>query len=34
MMFDSGHIIEEGHPDKIFSEPDHDRTRKFLQAVL
>ena len=34
MMFDAGHIIEEGHPDKIFSAPDNERTQKFLEAVL
>ncbi|WP_109474431.1 ectoine/hydroxyectoine ABC transporter ATP-binding protein EhuA [Ornithinimicrobium cavernae] len=33
MMFDSGHIIEEGLPAKIFSDPDNERTRQFLQAV-
>ncbi|MCX3063682.1 ectoine/hydroxyectoine ABC transporter ATP-binding protein EhuA [Streptomyces sp. GXMU-J5] len=34
LMFDSGRIIESGSPDKIFSEPEHDRTREFLNAVL
>ncbi|WP_289781756.1 ectoine/hydroxyectoine ABC transporter ATP-binding protein EhuA [Ornithinimicrobium faecis] len=34
MMFDGGRIIEEGHPDKIFSNPDNERTQQFLQAVL
>lgn len=34
MMFDGGKIIEAGPPDKIFTEPDHDRTRKFLSSVL
>jgi polar amino acid transport system ATP-binding protein len=34
MMFDSGRIIESGPPDRIFTEPEHERTRQFLQAVL
>ena len=30
MMFDGGHVVEEGHPDKIFSDPDEgQRTQKF-----
>jgi polar amino acid transport system ATP-binding protein len=34
MMFDSGSIVEEGSPEKIFSAPEHKRTQNFLQAVL
>lgn len=34
MMFDHGQIVEHGHPDKIFSEPENDRTKAFLHAVL
>jgi polar amino acid transport system ATP-binding protein len=34
LMFDSGRIIESGAPEKIFSDPEHDRTREFLGAVL
>ena len=34
MMFDGGRIVEEGSPDKIFSDPDNERTKQFLQAVL
>ncbi|MEU3250024.1 ectoine/hydroxyectoine ABC transporter ATP-binding protein EhuA [Streptomyces sp. NPDC006997] len=34
MMFDSGKIIESGPPEKIFGEPEHERTRAFLSAVL
>ncbi|WP_432191294.1 ectoine/hydroxyectoine ABC transporter ATP-binding protein EhuA [Streptomyces sp. bgisy027] len=34
MMFDSGRIIETGSPEKIFSEPEHERTQEFLSAVL
>ncbi|MGW5970323.1 ectoine/hydroxyectoine ABC transporter ATP-binding protein EhuA [Streptomyces sp. NPDC055186] len=34
LMFDSGRIIEAGAPEKIFSDPEHDRTREFLSAVL
>lgn len=34
MMFDQGRVIEFGTPEKIFSEPENDRTREFLSAVL
>ncbi|CAL9430794.1 Arginine transport ATP-binding protein ArtM [Streptomyces sp. enrichment culture] len=34
LMFDSGRVIESGPPEKIFNEPEHDRTREFLGAVL
>ena len=34
MMFDAGHIIEEAEPDAMFSDPQHERTKKFLQAIL
>ncbi|GGJ17533.1 ectoine/hydroxyectoine ABC transporter ATP-binding protein EhuA [Streptomyces brasiliensis] len=34
LMFDSGRIIESGSPEKIFSDPEQDRTREFLSAVL
>ncbi|MEU1662881.1 ectoine/hydroxyectoine ABC transporter ATP-binding protein EhuA [Streptomyces sparsogenes] len=34
LMFDSGRVIEAGPPEKIFSEPEHERTREFLSAVL
>ncbi|MDQ8707391.1 ectoine/hydroxyectoine ABC transporter ATP-binding protein EhuA [Streptomyces sp. LHD-70] len=34
LMFDSGRIIESGSPEKIFGDPDHERTREFLSAVL
>jgi polar amino acid transport system ATP-binding protein len=34
LMFDGGQIIEDAPPDKLFTEPDHERTRSFLQAVL
>ncbi|MER6673117.1 ectoine/hydroxyectoine ABC transporter ATP-binding protein EhuA [Streptomyces sp. NPDC000983] len=34
LMFDSGRVIETGPPEKIFSDPEHDRTREFLGAVL
>ncbi|MGW5232942.1 ectoine/hydroxyectoine ABC transporter ATP-binding protein EhuA [Streptomyces nodosus] len=34
LMFDSGRVIESGAPEKIFSEPEHPRTREFLGAVL
>ncbi|NUP19387.1 MAG: ectoine/hydroxyectoine ABC transporter ATP-binding protein EhuA [Streptomyces sp.] len=34
LMFDAGRVIESGSPEKIFSEPDNERTRQFLSAVL
>jgi polar amino acid transport system ATP-binding protein len=34
MMFDSGRVVESGPPEKIFNEPEHDRTKEFLSAVL
>ncbi|MCC5477386.1 ectoine/hydroxyectoine ABC transporter ATP-binding protein EhuA [Streptomyces barringtoniae] len=34
LMFDGGRVIEAGSPDKIFTEPEQERTREFLSAVL
>ncbi|MFE9019087.1 ectoine/hydroxyectoine ABC transporter ATP-binding protein EhuA [Streptomyces sp. NPDC007808] len=34
LMFDSGRVIESGSPEKIFNDPENDRTREFLSAVL
>ncbi|MCP3765206.1 MULTISPECIES: ectoine/hydroxyectoine ABC transporter ATP-binding protein EhuA [Streptomyces] len=34
LMFDHGRIIESAPPEKLFNEPEHDRTREFLSAVL
>ena len=34
MMFDKGAVIEEATPEKIFSEPENQRTQDFLRAVL
>jgi polar amino acid transport system ATP-binding protein len=34
LMFDQGQIVEDAPPDKLFSEPDHERTKSFLRAVL
>lgn len=34
LMFDKGRIVEEGTPDRIFTAPREERTRKFLDAVL
>ncbi|WP_245182663.1 ectoine/hydroxyectoine ABC transporter ATP-binding protein EhuA [Streptomyces montanisoli] len=34
LMFDSGRIVEQGTPEKIFTDPEHKRTREFLNAVL
>jgi general L-amino acid transport system ATP-binding protein len=34
MMFDEGLIVEEGTPDEMFKNPQHDRTKEFLSRVL
>ena len=34
MMFDKGSVIEEAAPDKIFSDPERQRTKDFLHAIL
>ncbi|MFJ6634077.1 ectoine/hydroxyectoine ABC transporter ATP-binding protein EhuA [Streptomyces sp. NPDC091376] len=34
LMFDAGKVIESGSPEKMFSDPAHERTREFLGAVL
>ncbi|MGD7707983.1 ectoine/hydroxyectoine ABC transporter ATP-binding protein EhuA [Microlunatus sp. Y2014] len=34
LMFDAGQVVEEGHPDKMFSDPSEERTKSFLKAVL
>jgi polar amino acid transport system ATP-binding protein len=33
IMMDEGEIIEDGSPDEFFGNPQHDRTRRFLEAV-
>lgn len=34
LMFDRGQVIEDAPPEKLFTDPDHERTREFLHAVL
>ncbi|HWD01482.1 MAG TPA: ectoine/hydroxyectoine ABC transporter ATP-binding protein EhuA [Amycolatopsis sp.] len=34
MMFDHGRVLEEAPPEKLFTEPDHQRTKEFLRAVI
>ncbi|MFC4078827.1 ectoine/hydroxyectoine ABC transporter ATP-binding protein EhuA [Amycolatopsis samaneae] len=34
MMFDHGRVLEDAVPEKLFSEPGHERTRRFLRAVI
>ena len=34
MMFDEGIIVEEGTPDQIFENPQHERTKLFLSQIL
>ncbi|MGN9786246.1 amino acid ABC transporter ATP-binding protein [Nonomuraea sp. ZG12] len=33
-FLDDGVLLEKGPPEKIFTEPEHDRTRSFLRSVL
>lgn len=34
LLLDGGSILEQGSPQDVFHNPTHDRTRRFLQAVL
>jgi len=34
VVFEAGRIVEQGEPQKIFTAPDSERTRAFLQSVL
>ncbi len=34
IFMDDGIIVEEGKPEKIFSDPEHERTRRFLSMIL
>jgi polar amino acid transport system ATP-binding protein len=34
IFMDGGYIVEEGKPEEIFSNPQHDRTKEFLDKVL
>ncbi|WP_456467654.1 amino acid ABC transporter ATP-binding protein [Archaeoglobus sp.] len=34
IFMDGGVIVEEGPPEKLFSDPEHERTRKFLSMIL
>jgi polar amino acid transport system ATP-binding protein len=34
LMFNAGQIIEQAPPEKLFSAPEHERTKAFLRAVL
>ncbi|EME64631.1 ectoine/hydroxyectoine ABC transporter ATP-binding protein EhuA [Amycolatopsis decaplanina] len=34
MMFDQGQVLEDATPGKLFNDPEHDRTRRFLKAVI
>jgi polar amino acid transport system ATP-binding protein len=33
LFFDAGRIAEDGPPDQVFSNPQHERTRDFLRRV-
>jgi general L-amino acid transport system ATP-binding protein len=34
VLFDEGNIVEEGTPDQVFDDPQHDRTKLFLSQIL
>ncbi|WP_026819410.1 ectoine/hydroxyectoine ABC transporter ATP-binding protein EhuA [Arthrobacter castelli] len=34
MMFDGGHIVEENTPEEMFSNPQEERTKQFLHAIV
>ncbi len=34
IFFDTGQIVEEGTPEQVFSNPQHDRTKLFLSQIL
>jgi general L-amino acid transport system ATP-binding protein len=34
VFFDGGEIVEEGTPEQIFKNPQHDRTKLFLSQIL
>jgi polar amino acid transport system ATP-binding protein len=34
VFLDGGRILEEGPPDRIFSDPENERTRAFLQRII
>lgn len=34
IFMDEGRIVEEGTPDKIYDDPEHDRTKAFLAQIL
>jgi ABC-type polar amino acid transport system ATPase subunit len=33
IMMDDGQVVEEAPPEQLFSEPGHERTRRFLSAI-
>jgi ABC-type polar amino acid transport system ATPase subunit len=34
VFFDGGRIIEQGEPEQVFTQPQNERTRAFLDRVL
>jgi len=34
ILFDEGELVEEESPDVFFTNPKHERTKKFLQQIL
>jgi general L-amino acid transport system ATP-binding protein len=34
VFIDSGQVVEEGTPERIFSQPQHERTKLFLSQIL
>jgi ABC-type polar amino acid transport system ATPase subunit len=33
VMMDDGQVVEEAPPEQLFTEPEHERTRRFLSAI-
>jgi polar amino acid transport system ATP-binding protein len=33
-FLEAGHILEQGPPDRIFTSPEHPRTRQFLGRII
>jgi polar amino acid transport system ATP-binding protein len=34
LFFDKGRIVEQGPPDQIFRNPEHERTQTFLRKII
>jgi ABC-type polar amino acid transport system ATPase subunit len=34
VFMDEGRIVEEGRPEEVFSNPQHERTQRFFEKIL